>query len=308
MTNFVQALRKKRVSSSAVHWKFSLQYRKGDNRVYAFFESTDDVTFYYYHIAQALPPNTKLFTYICDGKSGVLSAVNFSSQKQKTENTIFFVDKDLDDFCDLVIEDDRVFCTEFYSIENYLCGDRAVEVIWREYVKLDVHDNRLKKYQGKLRRALGSFYTKMRPLMAWAVARRRAGHQVIFQNLHDLDCCFSLKGMKLKCRTRYAQRFRSACAPSDKLTMPKERKEWEAKFAQSSPKTWIRGKYEAWMFARLANAMWEGLVGQKISGKKKVKKTASINQDLLFGLAAKLPPPDGFSLFLSSALTLHDTA
>ncbi len=306
MSAFLDQLRSKWTAPAAVAHKFRMQYDESAPQAYAFFESTDDQMFYYPAIREATGIDTRILCYICDGKPGVWYAHNFAHAIHKTDNVICFIDKDLDDFLTIIppLKGDRLFVTEYYAVENYVCTETAVRVLLREYILLPEDDPKIEEIVTEFRKCASDFYAHIMPLMAWAIERRRAGEQVIFANIGgSLSKCFCFDGLDVKPLPQCHSIFRAECGhavdASDAAIVSGVIDELQRR----EPKTWVRGKFEMWVFLNFVNTVWNNLRGYPISVRKRVKKTIHLSADNIFSiLAGKVALPKGLLEFLGSNL------
>lgn len=263
MSDFLDQLRSKWTAPSAVIHKFRLQYDETSGLIYAFFESTDDQTFYYPAIRNTTEVNTKILSYVCDGKSGVLSACSFANANHKLQNVIFFIDKDLDDFIEThLAKNEKLFVTEYYAIENYICNESALKVLLREYILLPEDDPKNDEILAEFGKCLSEFYDHILPLMAWAIERRRAGEEVIFGNIGaSLSKCFCFDGVKVIPVSECHSIFRSECGHANDVSDPAIVSDVVSELRLREPKTWVRGKFEMWFFVNFVNTVWDNLKG-----------------------------------------------
>jgi len=126
MSNLVDQLRKEAITDCVAYTEFMLQYRKGDDTLYCFFEGYEDRTYYSIRIKNISCAN-KYADYICGGKDEVLKVHSLikSNSHYKSIKTGFFLDKDFDD----ITYSDDIYVTPTYSIENLYCNKEAFENI-----------------------------------------------------------------------------------------------------------------------------------------------------------------------------------
>jgi hypothetical protein len=305
MSGFLNFLRAKRASAAAVTLKFRLQYKEVSEDIYAFFESTDDAIFYLSDLRHALRPDAEIHRFICDGKAGVCYALHFAESTGRLRNAVFFVDKDLDDFVgEDIVTHERLFRTSYYSIENYIATEEAFKVIWEEHIQLPATSGAFKKALAGFRRAYRHLYTNLRPLTAWVIERRRERCDVLLANLNSgLECCFEFKDFILGSKAEFDQTFKTWCGHTSDQSTTSVVVHIDKELRKLPPKTWVRGKFELWLFLIYTNAVWKSLVGMPISRKKKVKKTLHLSNDNIFSLVgSKIRRPDGLSEFLATNL------
>jgi hypothetical protein len=115
-----------------------LQYKKGDDTLYCFFEGYEDRTYYAIRI-ENISNAEKYKDYICGGKDEVLKVHSLIKQNQhyKSVKTGFFIDKDFDSQA----YSDEIYETPTYSIENLYCCKEAFEKILTSEFRLKPEDN-----------------------------------------------------------------------------------------------------------------------------------------------------------------------
>lgn len=101
--------------------------------IVAIIEGPDDQAFYFDFVADYFP-DKKVFYFPCSGKSSLLALKDFLSSYElgfDPERLLFLADKDFDDY--LNINNEGIFKTEFYSIENYFVNSRYFEYVLRKF-------------------------------------------------------------------------------------------------------------------------------------------------------------------------------
>ncbi len=86
MGSFLNALRAYRTVPVAIRLRFIQEYDAKTPNVYAFFESTDDRTYYERSIQTTLQGTSKLFTYLCDNKASVYYQYDQAEQAGRLKN------------------------------------------------------------------------------------------------------------------------------------------------------------------------------------------------------------------------------
>lgn len=301
MSDFLDTLRDARRSAVAVKHKLRLLYNDNGRTLHAFFESTDDVTFYLHYIKRLISPEHSVETYICDGKTGVQSAYKFAHENNFYRNTLYFADRDLDDFDNTQISNsDDIFLTEFYSIENYLCTDHGFSVIWSELIKLPVTDALYSQSLEHINSGLNGLRQILFPFFAWVIAKRKLGEQVGFSKFGNglssvLDVVDLLPIQKEDILIRFKEK-----SDATKNDPPDQEIELaEQKLSSLHYKCWMRGKFELWYFVLACNEIWKGLVGHPISGAKRVKKNIHLDAENIFNfLSCKITMPHGLDEYI----------
>ena len=304
---FLAQLRQARRSAPVVRQKFRLVYNPDSKDVYAFFESTDDIVFYLYRIKERVSPQSAVHTFVCDGKAGVIGALKFAQRFGKTINSMFFVDRDLDDFDSTQVDpSERLFLTEHYSIENYLCTKEGFDVIWCEFIKLPVSHPLYKPSLRRVIKGLDELGKLLLPAFSWVIERRRAKVKVIFGSIGPgLSGCFNIVDLKpIPNGVKPLRFFMDKCLEEPDCSKQADVRLAQAELKALPRKRWLRGKFELWYFVSACNQIWTELVKQPISAKKRVKKTMNIDQENIFALLAnKILMPDGLGQFIESCIS-----
>jgi hypothetical protein len=245
---------------------------------------------------------SQIKVYYCGNKHGVWQAYSFAERRATLKNVVCFVDKDLDEFCAAELPArDRLFVTQFYSIENYLCTPSGVDTFLGIVVGL-ANDSPVKAaLLAKFGESLAQFQRVMLPVLAWAVASRIRGAKIVFANVGpSLDCCIALEDFQPREKYDLVEFFQGKCIDDHELSATKaEVSHWIEILTRMEPKTWLRGKYELWFVIKFMNETWEGLAGQLLTDRRKIEKAFHLSADNVFAvLGDKLAPPLGLSEFL----------
>ncbi len=301
MGKFLDDLKASGHAPIATQQRFRLEYKAESADVYAFFESTDDATFYRNQIARHMRPEGRLRIYFCGSKSSVWHLYQFAEQGDKLANTVFFVDKDLDDFIgqSLPIRS-RVFVTNYYSIENYLCTEEAVAAVLEEIIFLPNEGNSYEKILWEFRLGFEDFSIQLRPLFSEVILLRQRSSIVSFSDLGDgLSHCFEMVNLRAKPVHEWDQIFRNRCRYSISNLGSDDLLATEALLAKKHNHTWLRGKFAVWFFIQFMNDLWRTLAGMLINDRKKIKKTMNLSMETIFlTMQGRHPEPIGLLDFL----------
>jgi hypothetical protein len=112
---------------------FVQSYDKDAKKLYCFYEGKDDVKYYRIRI-ENISLNTNIEWFYCEGKENVIGAYEMI-KKHKEYNLnrlLFFVDKDFSEY----IQNENIYCTPYYSIENFYTQREVVEKIFQDEFKL----------------------------------------------------------------------------------------------------------------------------------------------------------------------------
>lgn len=126
MTDIVDTLREEATSDCVAYAEFMLQYKRGEDKLYCFFEGNEDRTYYTIRI-ETISTTTSFCDFICGGKNEVFKVHDLikSNIHYKDVKTGFFIDLDFDN---LEISQ-SIYQTPYYSIENFYCTKEAFEKV-----------------------------------------------------------------------------------------------------------------------------------------------------------------------------------
>jgi hypothetical protein len=302
MGDFLNGLKAARYAPVAVRQRFRIDYDDRSQDVYAFFESTDDATFYRTSIAQQISRNGRLRVYLCGNKQSVWYHYQFAEQEAKLFNTVFFVDKDLDDFTGRALPvRGRIFVTDFYSVENYLCTENALLAALEQLVFLPNDGQRYEQIINTFSRGLDKLAEELRTIFCEVIALRRSNQVVSFNDLGDsLSLCFSVDDLQLNPLADWQATFRHRCK-YDCAGLSQEDLDYAASLLSSkSHNEWIRGKFALWYFIQFLNQLWDSVTGILLNDRKKIKKTVDLKADSIFlTMQGRHPYPRGLEEFLA---------
>lgn len=127
MSELIDKLKAEATSDCVAFAEFMLQYKKGEDILYCFFEGFEDRTYYSIRI-ENISKSENFRDYVCGGKDQVIKVHNLvkNNDHYKTIKTAFFVDKDFDENKSL---SEEIYVTPTYSIENLYCCKESFEKI-----------------------------------------------------------------------------------------------------------------------------------------------------------------------------------
>lgn len=164
MSNLVEYLREEAISDCVAYTEFMLQYKKGMDSLYCFFEGFEDRTYYSIRINNL--SNVEDYNdYVCGGKDDVLKVHNLIKENShyKEVKTGFFVDGDFDEGP----VPDTIYVTPTYSIENFYCSQESFEKIIVAEFKMKKIDNDFAKCVDNYLELQKQFNAKTLNLNAW---------------------------------------------------------------------------------------------------------------------------------------------
>ena len=250
--SFLEDLSRQRRNPAAVLHQYLVLEKSPDGTVVLFVEGKDDQSFYL-PLVRRYSNGRDLHCFVCDGKRGVLEVFERVRKKPSWPNTVvlYFVDKDIDDLVDRGsnAREPDVYCTRWYSIENYLVGESVLEIVWSELFKLPSDHPRKTEAIELYRTQYDRFVRAVRTVMAWGISRRRQCKRVYWNNL-PLDQCYSLD------QSLVFSKLPGASAKIRRRCGEVSPQEWRnvkttcAELVELPPKAYIRGKFELWFFIK----------------------------------------------------------
>lgn len=303
MGSFLDHLKAARYRPVAIRQRFRLEYNESTNDVYAFFESTDDATFYRQPITQEISSGGRLRTYLCGNKASVWFHYQFAAQEGKLRNALFFVDKDLDDLSGSAYPVvPRVFVTQWYAIENYICDVSALRAVMSEIIFIDEESQAYADAISQFTKGLQNLSVALRPLFAEVIELRRRNVEVVLNNFgSSLAKCFLLDDLELVPQPNWQDVFRDVAKYSKEDCDRAAVAICYREISGLDNRSWLRGKFAMWYFLEFVEQLWANLVGMMINEKKKVKKTLTLSAENVFAIMQNRHPwPAGLDAYLAA--------
>lgn len=307
---FIDTLRQSRTSRVAVLHEFWTQYNPSQERVHAFFEGHDDVSFFSHFIERYLPNAARLYVYRCEGKARVYEAfTEITARHPSTRSVLFFVDKDIDDVLGAAWPTDpRIFVTDVYSIENYIVDRVVLQRLFRDAVRVAgvTFDEDL--LLSHFDRELARFQRHMLGLMAWIILAKRSGAR---PNVANIDLS-RLYGVNEACRvvrvsrSRLDHLTRVTGLPAGHHTV-RQLSQVTRELARLPAKRVVRGKFEAWFFVEF----WKVFISQlralaREGGGDIAVKVTLERSSFCTMLKSYVDVPRGLHLFLAAHFSSDD--
>jgi hypothetical protein len=301
--SLIDLLRSARAQPISIIHEFKLFYDPGCSQVHAFVEGQADKTFYSHFVTQRLLPSTRLYLYDCKGKRSVLDTMTRLKLEYPDARTLlYFVDKDLDDLLEFQPVADSLFCTEVYSIENYLMEATAVlrwfEESWRlSNVRFEL-GLLIREFEDRER----SFIRLTRPIMAWILAHRRLGNRPMLSQLDltkliRVEIDGSLK-RSVPRGGRVAYLDKVARVRTDREVLIKMR-ECIATISDMKHSAWLRGKFALWFLLAFMKATEKSLrVAAEEAGGTISCQIQTHEGNLLECLVSRIRQPRAVAAFL----------
>jgi hypothetical protein len=303
-------------SPAASYIKLLSQYKKRSNTVFCFVEGNEDISFYSKHLETAFE-NVRYV--VCHGKKNVLDNYkNLNWQFYDKKRVIFFIDKDYDDYIsEAIVNDDNIFITDYYSIENYLVDGDVLRKFINDNCSIiedKVIDGLIVDFELKHK----DFMSHLTKISAWMIYCRKNKYVVNFNDI-SLGDLFKLdkdgKFVKIKLSS-FKNHFEYICAKtkSNHFDMEQIREIYNTLTLESQKKKFVRGKYELFFMFIYIKYITEHVVpvlsarikGYNKSSKEKLirpKVTLQIKEENVFQvLSYKVKAPTSLLTFLSNKL------
>ncbi|UYY87338.1 DUF4435 domain-containing protein [Alcaligenes sp. SMD-FA] len=290
--------------------------RESINTHFLFFEGNEDPSFYMIHIKPHLGTReTKLF--ICSGRAEVLKAYKMVQRDGRGANrSLFFVDKDHNDIMgnNDTYDLNSVYQTSTYSIENYLVVESVFRAYWTQRLHLSEYDARFTVYLSRFKSILNTFRKRCLILTGLILCGRGiGGRKPISLNLSNaqLDKIFRLDWHGNKCHFQKGagKHFLQSTniAQAENISAKSLKKIFIEHLHGKAPSTYLRGKYELWLFWKVLRQFSQEL-GSKEQAKKTGLKRATPSLDLPLGacvesLSALTHCPESLNTFLNTHLS-----
>ena len=303
---FADDLKAAGTSKTAVLHEFLTHHDPKEERVHAFVEGYDDPVFYREALARHAG-NRKIYFYTCDGKARLYQVYqDVAARVGPYRHILFFSDKDLEDIIpEFYPKDDRIYVTDYYSIENYIVCWEAIERSCSDFVKVKHCGLPVDMVSDRFDKELHKFHVLSVSIMAWIVCVRRAGLQANLNNI-DLKHIFAIDD------SLHISRRHGILAYLCKVTsVPVKSIDWRSlrstmrELQTMNAKRFVRGKFEIWFLVQYLKKAIEHLTtaAQGQGGSLDVLVRISLTNVVAL-LAPRLPCPTSVDAFLSKHLGL----
>ncbi|MBQ4530356.1 MAG: DUF4435 domain-containing protein [Lachnospiraceae bacterium] len=167
--DFLQELREDRKEKVIVYDRFMKLYPKNPTRIYCFYEGKMDDKYYGLRIDKYFEQEKEHLC--CEGKSNVLYMRKMLREIDiyKDCKGLFFIDRDFDE----PVEDEEVFETPCYSIENLFVQRYTVEQIIKREFFISEDDSNFETICNMYTEALSKFHEVVKVLNAWIYFQRK---------------------------------------------------------------------------------------------------------------------------------------
>jgi hypothetical protein len=307
--SLVKQLSAARGSSVAIRHEFKLHYDSRRPQLHAFVEGIDDKTFYTSFVVRRLRGGIEYFSYDCKGKVGVLTALRELRQEYPAaEVLLFFIDKDVDNLLGVAVPDDpNLFCTDVYSIENYVSVGSAVGLLLSEVIRAEssVLDGAA---VGKLfDRGISKLSRLLLPLMAWICAHRMVGGRPNLGNIRledvlAVDDDATVVWRRTGNRVAY---FDRVCGVTTNAAVLAKARQVGRDLRRCNAPSWLRGKFAVWYVLQFARRIQEDFARQVAwSGGRGPKSLPLHSGNIVSHLVTKVREPQLLTTFLDSRVPI----
>jgi len=127
---------------------FVQSYKEDARNLYCFYEGKDDTKYYRIRI-ENISENNNIEWFHCEGKDNLLETYEMIKNLEDyydLNKLLFFVDKDFSNH----IQNEHIYCTPHYSIENFYTQREVVEKIFQDEFKLLKNSKLNKDYKKAL--------------------------------------------------------------------------------------------------------------------------------------------------------------
>jgi len=276
--SLLDILDKKFLTPSAAYIKILSQYKTSDNTIFCFVEGVEDISFYRPFL-EIYKDGVPVKYIVCNGKQNVIDNYNdidwsFYDKKR----ILFFIDKDFDDYIGKqIINDNNVFVTDCYSIENYLVDERILEKFITDNC-LITHEQIIKIAIENFKEQLNTYVKQLKMISAWMMYCRKNSFDVSFNEIKMSDLFKIDENGKLKKKTlsSYGSKFQYLCAKTNTnhFDLTEIKHYYNLIDSESKPKKYIRGKYELYFMFMYLKYISENLVNDISNEVKEHNKSA----------------------------------
>lgn len=298
---FLNKLNAARNSAISAFHVFLLKYTESDNDIHAFFEGFEDSSFYVNVIKRFAAADRKIHVYQCGSKANVFDAFHKVSDRVGDAGTVlFFVDKDLSDILgEVYVEAPNIYTTEYYSIENYLVSEEMLETIWQDILrpKEEIVDFRvvLEKYREEYIRFCGFMVS----VMAWVICMRKLNQKLNLNNV-SLSKIYIINDemtLELSAEAKSSGEtvlFESMCNTKTHADCTKYYNDVILMLQNTSPKSYIRGKFELWFFVNFTSKLLRILHDMGVKSRVQLMEASAVEF-----LGPRMNPPQSLLQFLA---------
>lgn len=287
-------------SENVVYHEFLLIYKKSKKLVYGVIEGKEDPSFYRGLIENMLPSEWRVKLITAGNKVKVLKThESFDWNRFDKQQICFFIDSDLSVFIrDIWLQDQNIYVTDGYSIENEVLNHTTLERVLEEILNIvELDEKELETIANLFESSKSYFSEKLTPIMAQIIAWKRDEQRTCLENIQMKDL-FEFEKGKITLKSTYQNVDERLGYAADKCnlvsTNPEVISEIENEFiGKSGPEKYIRGKYLLWFFINFAFSVHDSIMEfcSRYKSKPKAKVSLGIKNALvIIGPRVRIPP------------------
>lgn len=283
--DFSEYLTSQAQSEIASLHQFMVLYDASDSALHLFFEGDDDPCFYLPEVrirALARP----IRVYVCGGKRSVLSVrKDIASGGYDLKSCLFFIDRDYDTYLACQDEpDEQTYITDYYSIENCLVSNEAVDIILVDVIGMSHADPDFEKIKSSVARTRARSAKLLLPWMAWCLASKSKNEKPNFNNANLGKIVKVTASGDLTLEKRAFQMFRKSIKVDTQVSRS-ELVSWCRHIQGDDVKLWMRGKFELWFFeSSLLICLNELVAERKVAKLRSPRIPSALRERSLFDL------------------------
>ncbi|QQV01340.1 MULTISPECIES: DUF4435 domain-containing protein [Chryseobacterium] len=316
--SLLDILDEKILTPSAAYIKILSQYKTSDNTIFCLVEGVEDNSFYR-HFIEIYKEDIPVKYIVCNGKQNVIDNYNeldwdFYDKKR----VLFFIDKDFDDYIEReIINDENVFITDCYSIENYLVDENILEKFITDNCLITT-ESVIKLAVENFRKQHKVFVKQLKMISSWMMYCRKNNFEVCFNDIKmsDLFKIDDEGNLTKKTLSTYRSKFEYLCdtTQTNYFNLNEIRYYYNLINEESKPKKFIRGKYELYFMFMYLKYISENVVNEisnevkqhnrNARGKDKIvrpKSTIPLKEENIFQvLYNKTKVPEKLKVFIET--------
>ena len=276
--SLLDILDEKILTPSAACIKILSQYKTNDNTIFCLVEGVEDNSFYR-HFFEIYKENIPVKYIVCNGKQNVIDNYNdLDWQFYDKKRILFFIDKDFDDYIEIeTLNDENVFITDYYSIENYLVDEKILEKFITDNC-LITSESVIQLAVENLKKQHKIFVKQLKMISAWMMYCRKNNFEVCFNDIKMSDLFKIDNDGKLikKSLSTYRSKFEYLCdkTQSNHFNIAEIRFFYNKIKEETKPKKYIRGKYELYFMFMYLKYISENVVNEVSREVKEHNKSA----------------------------------
>lgn len=284
--NMLEILEQAVEDEPGLYHEFLLSYKSTRKCIYGFVEGKTDPSYYTVKINEHLPCEWEAELWPAGSRKEVLKLHQcFPWSRFAKRQILFFVDKDFTDFTNAYnINDENIYQTDFYSIENNLVTGALFKEILQDVLGLEtLRGKEMRKVVNMFSLELKKFHKVMLVISSHLITWKSRGLKPCANNLNmkDIFAFKSGKLMQIHRQNGYSTVVAYLCQKLglNRRSMMKELKEVQVALkSESTPKKYTRGKFEAWFFVNFCKHIHENIC--HFSGKVRSPPKTHINLSL----------------------------